>query len=129
MKNLDSIPKVERQALIDNNIALTKLLTERLRISTKNGSKMPVPLILLSMTEKVHQLLGVAVSIEFDKAQGDDDEEEANWGRSIASYCAETALHSLKDSLPMEMSIVKGLDETEHKRIQAAIKLARSPRT
>jgi hypothetical protein len=126
MKNLDSIPKVERQALIDNNIALTKLLTERLRISTKNGSKMPVPLILLSMTEKVHQLLGVAVSIEFDKAQGDD--EEANWARSIASYCAETALHSLKDSLPMEMSIVKGLDETEHKRIQAAIKLARSPR-
>lgn len=126
MKNLDSIPKIERQELIDNNIALTKLLTERLRISTKNGSKMPVPLILLSMAEKVHQLLGIAVSIEFDKAQGDD--EEAKWADSIATYCAETALHSLKDSLPMEMSIIKGLDEAEHKRIQAAVKLARSPK-
>jgi len=127
MKDMEKLPKIEIQTLVDNDTALTEFFAERLTLGRENGSHLPIPIVILSMVERAHELLGIGLDFEMDNMRERD--EDAELVNSIVGFCAEAALHSLQNSLPMEVTITEALDKDDYARIKAAIKLAQSPKT
>tara|TARA_R110000803_G_scaffold70050_2_gene132737 strand:- start:8 stop:391 length:384 start_codon:yes stop_codon:yes gene_type:complete len=127
MKDMEKLPKIEIQTLVDNDIALTEFFAERLTLGRENGSHLPIPILILSMVEKAHELLGIGIDFEMDNMRERD--EDAELVDAIVGFCTESALTSLQNALPMELSITEATDKDDYVRIQAAIKLAQSPKT
>ena len=127
MKDMEKLPKIEIQTLVDNDTALTEFFAERLTLGRENGSHLPIPILILSMVERAHELLGIGLNFEMDNMRKSD--EDAEFVDSIAGFCAESAFESLQEALPMEMTITEALDKDDYVRIKAAIKLAQSPKT
>ena len=127
MKDMEKLPKIDIQTLVDNDIALTEFFAERLTLGRENGSHLPIPILILSMVEKAHELLGIGIDFEMDNMREGDEDAELVCG--IVGFCTESALTSLQNALPMELSITEATDKDDYVRIQAAIKLAQSPKT
>ena len=127
MKDMEKLPKIEIQTLVDNDTALTEFFAERLTLGRENGSHLPIPIVILSMVERAHELLGIGLDFELDNIR--ERGEDAEFASGIVGLCTESALTSLQNALPMELSITEATDKDDYARIQAAIKLAQSPKT